>query len=224
MSWEWGAWARGYHAASVASVSVDSDLLNASNWTFAEPIRYDKNWHGVPKGESAGNIEGMLVTVNGELHNLMRYSMDKLERKWGLIVDYKVNTDVPEAPLEYVGCIEYPCNNSKFAIVYDNISENYISIGSRIYDGEKLHARDLLSLLVSKDCKRWRVAWDEIDMRGIDSRAIGFQYVSMEIDGEDLIYQCRTAMNNARNYHDTNYATFHRVKDFRNRIAKISNV
>ena len=219
MSWEWGAWARGYHAASVASVPLNCDLLDAGNWTFAEPIQYDPNWPGVPKGESAGNIEGMLVKVGGELHNIMRYSMDRLERKWGLVVDYKVNTDDPEAPLEYVGCIEYPCNNAKFAIVYDSITENYISIGSRIYDGERLHARDLLSLLVSKDCKEWHVAWDEIDMRGIDSGAIGFQYVSMEIDGKDLIYQCRTAMNGAHNYHDTNYATFHRVSVFREKMA-----
>lgn len=71
----------------------------------------------------------------------------------------------------------------------------------------------------SEDCKEWHAAWDEIDMRGIDSGAIGFQYVSMEIDGKDLIYQCRTAMNGAHNYHDTNYATFHRVSDFRKKMA-----
>ena len=218
MSWEWGAWKRGYHAPSVASAPLGSDLLDAESWSFAEPIRYDPTWPGVPAGESAGNIEGMLVEMDGELHNLMRYSMEKLERKWGLIVDYRVNTDDPEAPLSYAGCIEYPCNNSKFAIVYDSVSGKYLSIGSRIYDGERTRARDLLSLLASEDGRRWRVVRDEIDMRGIDHNLIGFQYVSMEIDGDDLIYQCRTAMNGAHNFHDSNYATFHRIPRFRELI------
>ena len=73
-------------------------------------------------------------------------------------------------------------------------------------------------MLVSENARDWRVAWDEIDMRGIDHTLIGFQYVSMEIDGDDLIYQCRTAMNGAHNYHDSNYATFHRIRNFRDRI------
>jgi hypothetical protein len=160
----------------------------------------------------------MLVVMDGELHNIMRYSMSKLERKWGLAVDYRVDTKHPEAPLAYVRCIEYPCNNSKFAIVYDEVSGKYISIGSRIYDGEKTGARDLLSVLVSENGRDWRVAWDEIDMRGIDHTLIGFQYVNMEIDGDDLIYQCRTAINGAHSYHDSNYATFHRVRNFREKI------
>lgn len=218
MTWEWGAWKRGYHAASVASAPLGCDLLDASNWSFADPIKYDPTWPGVPQGESAGNIEGMLVVMDGELHNIMRYSMSKLERKWGLAVDYRVDTKHPEAPLAYVRCIEYPCNNSKFAIVYDEVSGKYISIGSRIYDGEKTGARDLLSVLVSENGRDWRVAWDEIDMRGIDHTLIGFQYVNMEIDGDDLIYQCRTAINGAHSYHDSNYATFHRVRNFREKI------
>lgn len=221
LSWEWGAWARGYHAASVASVPVDCDLLDARNWSFSEPVRYDPELPGLPKGERGDHIEGMLVEIRGELHNIMRYSMDHLERNWGLVIDYRVRTDDPEAPLEYAGCIEYPCNNSKFAILYDPVSERYLSIGSRIYDANRTRARDLLSLLVSKDCKEWRVAWDEIDGRGIDHETVGFQYVSMEIDGEDLIYQCRTAMNGAHSYHDSNYATFHRIRNFRKKLAEL---
>lgn len=216
VSWEWGAWKRGYHAASVASVPVDADLLDADSWAFAAPLQYDPTWDGVPQGESAGNIEGMLTVVDGKLHNIMRYSMDKLARRWGLAVDYLVNTDDPEAPLTYAGCIEYPCNNSKFAIVYDAVSGKYLSLGSRIYDGDNIRARDLLSLLVSDDCRTWRVLRDELDFRAAgDSAHIGFQYVSMEIDGEDIVYQCRTAFNGAHNYHDSNYMTFHRIPRFR---------
>ena len=145
----------------------------------------------------------------------MRYSMERLERKWGLIVDYKVNTEDPEAPLTYCRCIEYPCNNSKFQIKYDEVSGKYYSIGSRIYDPEKIRARNLLSLLVSDDCINWRVLQDIIDMRDTDHNMIGFQYVDMMIEGDDIVFLCRTAINGAHNFHDSNYCTFHRIKDFR---------
>lgn len=212
---EWGAWGRGYHAAMVMSAPLGCDLLEADNWSFSEPIKYNPNWEGVPKGESAGNIEGQLVVIDGELHSLMRYSMERLERKWGLIVDYKVNTEDPEAPLTYCRCIEYPCNNSKFQIKYDEVSGKYYSIGSRIYDPEKIRARNLLSLLVSDDCINWRVLQDIIDMRDTDHNMIGFQYVDMMIEGDDIVFLCRTAINGAHNFHDSNYCTFHRIKDFR---------
>lgn len=212
---EWGSWGRGYHAAMVMSAELGDDLLDSSSWTYSEPVKYDPNWSGVPKGESPGNIEGQLVLIDGELHNLMRYSMNKLERRYGLIVDYKVNCDDPQAPLEYVRCIEYPCNNSKFTIKYDPVSKKYISIGSRIYDPEKIGARNLLSLLVSDDCINWSVAFDLIDKRDEDHKQVGFQYVDMDFDNDDLVFLCRTAQNNASNFHDSNYMTFHRVKNFR---------
>ena len=212
---EWGAWGSGYHAPMVMSAPLGSDLLDPDSWSYSEPVKYDPSWVGVPKGESAGNIEGQLVFIDGELHNLMRYSMEKLERKWGLIIDYKVNTDAPEAPLQYTRCIEYPCNNSKFQIKYDEASGKYYSIGSRIYDPERIRARNLLSLLVSEDCVNWRVAHDIIDMRDTDSEKIGFQYVDMMIEGDDILFLCRTAINGANSYHDANYSTFHRIKNFR---------
>ena len=49
----------------------------------------------------------------------------------------------------------------------------------------------------------------------------GFQYVDWLFDGDDLVVVSRTAFDDAEggahNYHDANYLTFHRVKDFRSR-------
>lgn len=215
---EWGAWGSGYHAPMVMSAPLGSDLLDPESWSYSEPVKYDPNWIGVPKGESAGNIEGQLVLIDGELHNIMRYQMNKLERKYGLIVDYKVNADDPDAPLEYVRCIEYPCNNSKFTVKFDPVSGKYISIGSRIYDPEKIGARNLLSLLVSDNCLDWKVAHDILDYRDHDYKKVGFQYVDMMFEGDDLIFLCRTALNGADSFHNSNYSTFHRIKNFRNLI------
>ena len=212
---EWGAWASGYHAPMVMSAPIGSDLLDPDNWSYSDPIKYDPNWKGVPKGESNGNIEGSLVEIEGKLYNIMRYSMDKLERKYGLVIAYKVNTEEPERSLEYDHCIEFPGNNSKFMIKRDSVSGTYYSLVTRIYDGEKIWARNLLSLMRSVDCEKWELVRDEIDMRETDSKMIGFQYVDFEIEGDDIIYLCRTAINGAHNFHDANYSTFHRIKNFR---------
>ena len=105
--------------------------------------------------------------------------------------------------------------NSKFTVKIDPVSGKYVSIGSRIYDGEKIRARNLLSLLVSDDCINWSVAKDLIDQREKDHKLVGFQYVDMEFENDDLIFLCRTAVNGANNHHDSNYITFHRLENFR---------
>ena len=215
-TFEWGSWGKGYHAAAVMSVSADSDLLDADNWSFSEPIKYNSKWEGLPQGESSGAIEGNIVAYGGELHSILRYDMRKLERKYGLVMDYKINTENVEEPLSYGGVIELPCNHSKFEIHYDTVSGEYIAIGSRITDPQKAGARNLVSLFASEDCVNWRVVCDVIDKRDSNHRKIGFQYMSMIFDGDDIIFQCRTSMNGADTHHNTNYSTFHRLYNFRN--------
>ena len=62
---------------------------------------------------------------------------------------------------------------------------------------------------------------DLIDHREIASaQDVGFQYIDFMFDGDDLIYLSRTAMNQAHNFHDANYQTFHRVKNFRSLLSK----
>ena len=63
--------------------------------------------------------------------------------------------------------------------------------------------------------KNWKVACDLLDKRNEDMGKVGFQYVDFEFEGDDLIYLCRTAINDAHSFHDSNYQTFHRIKNFR---------
>ena len=100
-------------------------------------------------------------------------------------------------------------------IKYDDISRRYYSVGTMAYDPDNVSTRDYLALLVSHDLEHWEIARKLYDYRGIDTAHIGFQYVDFEFDNEDIIYLCRTAINGAHNYHDSNYSTFHRIKNFR---------
>ena len=90
----------------------------------------------------------------------------------------------------------------------------YYTIASRLKEGVA-SARNLLSLMASEDMLNWYLVADLIDRSGCDPEKIGFQYVNFEFEGEDIIYLCRTAMNDPHDYHDSNYSTFHRIHNFR---------
>ena len=69
--------------------------------------------------------------------------------------------------------------------------------------------------MVSDDCVHWSVLKDIYDYRHMHPQKVGFQYVDFEIEGDDLIFLCRTGLNEPHGFHDTNYQTFDRVENFR---------
>ena len=209
---EWGSWLdKGYyHGAMVMSCDENADLLDPENWHFTPPVVHDLNWNGAAPDGKAGNIEGTLVVApDGKLYNYMRYQT-QLEKK---ILVFSVPND-PDAPIEYSHPVAFDGNLSKFMIKFDDVSGRYFSIISRRIDEPKT-ARNLLSLVSSANLSDWELVCDLIDRRNDDPKMVGFQYVDFEIEGDDIIYLCRTAMNNAKNYHDANYSTFHRIENFR---------
>ncbi|MBQ7975613.1 MAG: hypothetical protein IJ300_08020 [Clostridia bacterium] len=213
---EWGTWALGFHAVMVMSCPEDADLLDADNWSFTEPVMYDETWPGTVEGKCGGNIEGTLVVApDGQLYNMMRYVTVGAKPNYGYILAYKVNTRDHTAPLEYSHSVEFPANLSKFTIKKDPLSEYYYTIADRITNPMWVEARNLLSLMKSKDLKKWEVCTDIIDLRHKDARMVGVQYVDYEIEGDDIIFVCRTAMNGAENFHNSNYQTFHKIENFR---------
>lgn len=214
---EWGSWAIGTHAAMVGSFPEDADPLDASAWLFSEPTPYNPNWKGVATGNSPGTLEGTLaVFPDGKLYNVMRYQMHETKEKYGLALAYLVDDENPENPLVFDHAIKFPGNHAKFTIQYDDVSKNYYSIICRITDINVLSDRRLISLMKSPDCENWEVVCDIIDKRNENPLEVGFQYPDFFIEGDDIYMLCRSAMNNARNFHDANYSTFHKIKNFRN--------
>ena len=129
--------------------------------------------------------------------------------KSGYALVYEVDTVNHDAPLKYSYCMKFNANFSKFMIKYDTKSKRYITIASHIPN------RNYLVLMVSDDLKSWNIACDLLDYRNDDPSKIGFQYIDFEIENDDIIYLSRTAMNNAHSFHDSNYSTFHTIKNFR---------
>lgn len=133
----------------------------------------------------------------------------------GLVVAYKVNDEDFDAPLEYSHTIKFNANNSKFMIKKDEKTGKYYSVATRLTDERANWCRNLLSLMISDDMENWEVVCDLYDFRDKDPHYTGFQYVDFEIEGNDIIYLCRTAINRPHNHHDSNYSTFHRISNFR---------
>ena len=153
-------------------------------------------------------IEGTLVlSPEGKLLDIMRFG------KRDKVIAYEVDTAHSERMLTYSSLIDFPANYSKFMIKYDGVSGCYYSLANRNYD-EKT-ARNLLSLMRSKDLRNWETVSDILDHRHCDRSKVGFQYVDFEFEGDDIIFLCRTAINGAHSFHDSNYSTFHRIRNFR---------
>ena len=214
---EWGTWENREfgHAAMVMSCDENDDLLDPLNWSFSEPVTFSHfttELQELPLNTMT--IEGTLVpSPSGQLFNVMRFG------KYNTALVYEVNTRDHDAPLSFLRLMHFPANYSKFMIKPDSKSGYYHTIATRVYSPKKTGVRNLLSLMRSRDLENWEVTADLMDYRDQDDGHIGFQYVDFEIEREDIIFLCRTAFNGAHNFHDSNYSTFHRIKNFRKLIT-----
>ncbi len=213
---EWGTWSKGYHAAMIGSFPENGDPLDVASWQFSDPVPYDPSWEGTGKGKSAGNIEGTLAVLpDGKLYNIMRYDMTACVPSFGRVLAYRVEQGEGEVALRYSHAIELPGNHTKFMIRYDEVSRFYYTVICRITDASIPRDRRLVSLMRSTDGENWDLVTDLLDYRGENAEEVGFQYIDFFIEGDDILWLCRTAMNHPINYHDSNYSTFHRLENFR---------
>ena len=134
------------------------------------------------------------------------------------------------------GCLEFerlatvPGGQCKLAIMFDEPSSTYWSLGNHITTPQAPTAhgvhwwfsRNNLTLSTSKDLQEWtirtRVLWDDTGLSPEQSLIhTGFHYPDfiVDVDGEDLLCLVRTAYRGAVNTHDSNRITLKRVTNFR---------
>jgi hypothetical protein len=114
-----------------------------------------------------------------------------------------------------------PGSNSKYTAKYDSISDKYYALtsNSELYPYED--RRLGITLWSSVDLKTWTKV--KVVFQGKSQHCHGFNYPSMQIDGDDIIFVLRTAWEyekgQAQRWHDANSLTFHRIRNFRNIIS-----
>src|SRR5690606_36692051 len=115
--------------------------------------------------------------------------------------------------------------SKKFDIKYDAVSDYYYTLANWIPEKyckqypERNPAgfRNVLVLRKSKDLKNWEDVKTILEHEDVINH--GFQYVDWSFEADDIIVLSRRARfddnTNARNNHDANFLTFHRIDRFR---------
>jgi hypothetical protein len=204
------------------SVPADADLLNASNWKASNFLTGDTSWmKGIFRGWLEGNA---VVTADGRLVDFLRVETSAPGTDMAAIVE--ISDDCKKATFDpATGFLEFSGGARKFSIRYDEQSKRYWTITNLIADEfvsfPAGNVRNTLVLKSSEDLWNWSVK--KTLLKHPDVYRHGFQYIDWQFDGNDIIFLSRTAWDDefggADSFHNANYLTFHRIKNFR-KLAK----
>ncbi len=208
--------------ALMMSAPVDADLMRSDSWTLSAKVSYDENWYG---GKFRSWLEGnAVVTPDNNVVNILRCGFtDNTHSKSAIVAVDNKGKSASFDPDK--GFIDLPGGTKKFTIRYHPKSKKYWSLTNWIhpadlsYMGGKIRAnsiRNTLALVSSRDLREWSV--EKVVLHHPDRERHAFQYVDWQFEKADIIAVSRTAYDDgqggANNYHDANFITFHRIKDF----------
>ncbi len=212
-------WGKRYSAVMM-SIPIEADLLKAENWSESNKLTYDSTYLD---GNFGGWIEGnAVITPEGEIIDLLRAdnTQENAEDKAAIV---HISADGKEATFDpETGFIDLPGGSKKFTVRYDSVANLYWTISNYIprefrVEARPARIRNTQALCSSKDLKRWTV--HKLLLQHPDVQQHGFNYVDWLFEGKDIVFVSRTAYDDgvggAANYHDANFLTFHRIKNFR---------
>ncbi len=202
------------------SAPVDADLLDSASWSSTNYLESDPGWFGteICRGWLEGNA---VVGPDGSMVDVLRVDHWQGPRTKGAIVE--IDETGSRATFDaQTGFIDMPGGVTKFTVRHDPASGLYWSLVNDVPEPETtargLRSRNWVALAWSKDLREWNVGQYVLDYPDDDLHH-GFQYIDWIVDGDDIAYVSRTAFDDAyggaKNFHDSNYLTFHIAKDFR---------
>jgi hypothetical protein len=210
------AWGVRY-SAMVISVPVNADLLDASNWRATNSLPHNT---GYLNGQFGGWLEGnAVVAPDGNIVDFLRVATSEKGRDMAAIVNIS-----PDGRTAYfdpsTGFLDFAGGSRKFSIRYDERTKRYWTISNLIAkefaDLPAGSVRNTLVLKSSPDLRNWTI--HKILLRHPEVIKHGFQYVDWQFENKDIIFLSRTAYDDesggANNYHDANYLTFHRIRNY----------
>jgi hypothetical protein len=211
---EWGK----EFQAGMLSITDNADLLMATNWIFSNFIPRNPEW-------LAGNfnawLEGNAVrTPDDRIVDVLRVDTPRFPERAAIV---QISNDGRRATFSPTdGFVDLPGGAKKFTIRFDAQSGYYWSLSSVASTVKSSRSspgsiRNTLALIRSRDLHQWDVR--DVLLHDADMKRHGFQYADWQFDGDDIIAVVRTAFDDgeggAHTYHDANFLTFHRWKNFR---------
>ena len=214
------SWGRMFRAFML-SAPVDADLLKASSWTASNALGHNPSYLG---GRFGGWLEGnAVVAPDGQIVNILRTDFRDVPEKASIVrisADGQTATFDPDRDF-----IDFPGGCKKFVIRRDPSDGRYWTLANAILPqhagGNVERIRNAAVLMSSTDLRTWTPHYTALHHP--DLSAHGFQYLDWLFEGEDLIVVSRTAyedgLGGADNQHNSNFLTFHRIKDYRQHLA-----
>lgn len=224
-----------------------NDLTNPSNWGRAANLDFDgsqlpsyiytntsesklpnNNGTSVPQsGMTKGYLEFNVVELNGNISIIGRLEQTpnsnyavKLEVNWDGVTPSNTTINPNMSFIEMNG------GNTKFKIVYDNISSKFWTVSNvnkyRSYSDNRTEAY----LLSSSDLLTWETH-EKILGYTLTSNwenqlpQLGVQYSDIIIDGNNILIATRTADENAYSFHNANLITVTEVLGFRSSVVEV---
>lgn len=211
------------YGAVLLSVPVDKDILDGRNWTRSNHLGFDPTYlNGTFKGWFEGNA---IATKEGDIVNLLRIHVPPASEEYTAII--KASKDGKVLTFDKNDFYKMPGASKKFTIRYDKKSKLYWTLINNIPEEYKDKAnpdriRNFVSIATSKDLKNWELGPQILSHP--DHKKHGFQYIDWVFEDNDIIFISRTAFDDAdggaSDYHNANYMTFHRIKNFRETLVK----
>ena len=209
-------------AVFALSCDLRGDPMDPASWRFSN----NENHPGLPQcfGRGSHNggkwLEPNVVNVDGKLLVIVRVrasagAVDGVVPNVGAVCDLTENDGTLRLTFSHYYPI--PGAQNHFHIVYDEQSRLFWMTSNQVtgmaqdaYRGWGKERRFLM-LHYSRDAQNWFPA-GVLAMWPRETQA--FNYCTPVIDGDDLLFVSRTARH-ARNQHDNDCITFHRMVDFR---------
>lgn len=214
----------------VVSSPAESNLLDVANWTQSSRVLIPPEMANLAH---VGWLEGNMVLrkADGKVFNILRVHGITDE----IAAFYEISADGKTARLNtHDMFLRMPGAAKKFYIFPDNRSDTYYVLSNWILEKDRgkvgncphqikgERTRNTLALARSNNLMDWEVV--SVILHDDDVDHCGFQYPSAVIEGDDLLVLSRTAFSEdderADNQHNSNFITFHRVRDFRGRTLK----
>lgn len=204
--------------ALIISAPVNADLLNASSWTTSNYLPHNPTFLN---GKFRGWIEGnAVVTREGRLIDFLRVNTSGKGIDLAAVINFSVDGETASFDPS-TGFMDFVGGSKKFSIRYDTKSARYWTISNLIakeFSGMDAGlVRNTVVIQSSSDLINWTV--HKVLLHHPDILKHGFQYIDWQYEGQDIIFVSNTAWDDeftgADSFHNTNYLTFHRIKNFR---------
>lgn len=203
--------------AFLISAREETDLLSAANWKQSGMAIPQKSWlDGHFEGWEEGNA---VATPDGDIVDILRVNTPP-KGETAAMVHYDSKTKKlsfdPQSDF-----INFPGGDVRFTIRRDPQTNLYWSLTNYIppsqANADPGSTRNTVALISSPDLRTWTVKC--ILLHHADRAHHAFQYLDWQFDGDDIVAVSRTAFDDgeggAHSFHDANFLTFHRFKDFR---------